>query len=47
MFAGQTNNHMLKMFMDLKGKIPNKIIRQGHNKHEKKIEEKNRRKKYK
>merc|ERR1719323_1317806 len=27
MFAGQTNNHMLKMFMDLKGKIPNKIIR--------------------
>ena len=29
MFAGQTNNHMLKMFMDLKGKIPNKIIRKG------------------
>ena len=29
MFAGQTNNHMLKLFMDLKGKIPNKIIRKG------------------
>jgi len=29
MFPGQTNNHMLKKFMDLKGKIPNKIIRKG------------------
>lgn len=29
MFSGQTNNHMLKLFMDLKGKIPNKIIRKG------------------
>jgi len=29
MFPGQTNNHMLKMFMDFKGKIPNKIIRKG------------------
>eukprot|EP00092_Neocalanus_flemingeri_P034477 GFUD01037488.1.p1 GENE.GFUD01037488.1~~GFUD01037488.1.p1 ORF type:complete len:872 (-),score=308.97 GFUD01037488.1:41-2599(-) len=29
MFPGQTNNHMLKMFMELKGKIPNKIIRKG------------------
>jgi len=33
MFAGQTNNHMLKMFMDFKGKIPNKIIRKGMFKH--------------
>jgi len=29
MFPGQSNNHMLKMFMDFKGKIPNKIIRKG------------------
>jgi len=29
MFPGNTNNHMLKLFMDLKGKIPNKIIRKG------------------
>lgn len=29
MFPGQTNNHMLKLFMDFKGKIPNKIIRKG------------------
>jgi len=29
MFSGHTNNHMLKLFMDLKGKIPNKIIRKG------------------
>ena len=27
MFPGTTNNHMLKLFMDFKGKIPNKIIR--------------------
>jgi len=29
MFPGQSNNHMLKLFMDFKGKIPNKIIRKG------------------
>ncbi len=29
MFPGQTNNHMLRLFMDFKGKIPNKIIRKG------------------
>ncbi|XP_023346451.1 serine/threonine-protein kinase prp4 [Eurytemora carolleeae] len=29
MFPGTTNNHMLKLFMDFKGKIPNKIIRKG------------------
>ena len=29
MFPGQTNNHMLKLFMDFKGKIPNKLIRKG------------------
>nr|CAD7429475.1 unnamed protein product [Timema monikensis] len=29
MFAGKTNNQMLKFFMDLKGKMPNKIIRKG------------------
>ncbi|XP_037084794.1 serine/threonine-protein kinase PRP4 homolog [Pollicipes pollicipes] len=29
MFAGKTNNQMLKFFMDLKGKIPNKIVRKG------------------
>ena len=29
MFPGGSNNHMLKLFMDLKGKIPNKIIRKG------------------
>ena len=29
MFPGQTNNHMLKVFMDFKGKIPNKLIRKG------------------
>ncbi len=26
---GQTNNDMLRMFMELKGKLPNKIIRRG------------------
>lgn len=29
MFSGKTNNQMLKFFMDLKGKIPNKLIRKG------------------
>eukprot|EP00088_Acartia_fossae_P066551 TRINITY_DN8259_c0_g1_i3.p1 TRINITY_DN8259_c0_g1~~TRINITY_DN8259_c0_g1_i3.p1 ORF type:complete len:934 (+),score=288.34 TRINITY_DN8259_c0_g1_i3:58-2859(+) len=29
MFPGTTNNHMLKLFMDFKGKIPNKVIRKG------------------
>ncbi|KAG1652177.1 Serine/threonine-protein kinase PRP4 [Nymphon striatum] len=29
MFPGKTNNQMLKFFMDLKGKIPNKLIRKG------------------
>lgn len=29
MFPGHSNNQMLKLFMELKGKIPNKIIRKG------------------
>lgn len=29
MFNGKSNNQMLKCFMDLKGKIPNKVIRKG------------------
>uniref|UniRef100_A0A182KCM7 Serine/threonine-protein kinase PRP4 homolog n=1 Tax=Anopheles christyi TaxID=43041 RepID=A0A182KCM7_9DIPT len=29
LFSGQSNNQMLKYFMDLKGKIPNKLIRKG------------------
>ncbi|RZF48030.1 hypothetical protein LSTR_LSTR002096 [Laodelphax striatellus] len=29
MFSGKSNNQMLKFFMDLKGKIPNKLIRKG------------------
>lgn len=29
MFSGKTNNQMLKYFMDLKGKIPNRLIRKG------------------
>nr|XP_054748130.1 serine/threonine-protein kinase PRP4 homolog [Lytechinus pictus] len=29
MFPGKTNNHMLKLFMDLKGKMPHRIIRKG------------------
>ena len=29
MFPGKTNNQMLKLFMDLKGKMPNKLIRKG------------------
>lgn len=30
MFSGKTNNQMLKFFMDLKGKMPNKLIRKGN-----------------
>ncbi|XP_051555130.1 serine/threonine-protein kinase PRP4 homolog isoform X2 [Myxocyprinus asiaticus] len=29
LFPGKTNNHMLKLAMDLKGKMPNKVIRKG------------------
>ena len=29
MFPGKSNNHMLKLFMDVKGKIPNKIIKRA------------------
>lgn len=29
MFPGKTNNEMLKLVMDLKGKIPNRLIRKG------------------
>lgn len=29
LFSGKSNNQMLKYFMDLKGKIPNKLIRKG------------------
>ncbi|XP_044537249.1 serine/threonine-protein kinase PRP4 homolog [Gracilinanus agilis] len=29
LFPGKTNNHMLKLVMDLKGKMPNKMIRKG------------------
>ncbi|ESO07418.1 hypothetical protein HELRODRAFT_76744 [Helobdella robusta] len=29
MFQGKTNNEMLKLFMDLKGKMPNKLIRKA------------------
>uniref|UniRef100_G1QD90 Serine/threonine-protein kinase PRP4 homolog n=1 Tax=Myotis lucifugus TaxID=59463 RepID=G1QD90_MYOLU len=29
LFPGKTNNHMLKLTMDLKGKMPNKMIRKG------------------
>lgn len=29
MFSGKTNNQMLKFFMDLKGKMPNKLVRKG------------------
>lgn len=29
LFSGKSNNQMLKCFMDLKGKIPNKVIRKG------------------
>lgn len=30
MFAGKSNNQMLKFFMDLKGKFPNKLIRKSN-----------------
>lgn len=26
LFPGKTNNHMLKLAMDLKGKMPNKVM---------------------
>lgn len=29
MFSGKTNNEMLKLMMDYKGKMPNKMIRKG------------------
>lgn len=29
LFSGKSNNQMLKYFMDVKGKIPNKVIRKG------------------
>ncbi|XP_068693758.1 serine/threonine-protein kinase PRP4 homolog [Montipora foliosa] len=29
MFSGKTNNEMLKLMMDYKGKIPNKMVRKG------------------
>lgn len=29
MFPGKSNNEMMRLFMELKGKIPNKIIRKG------------------
>lgn len=29
MFPGKSNNEMLKMFMDLRGKIPNKLIKKA------------------
>lgn len=29
MFAGKSNNQMLKFMMDLKGKIPNKLIKRS------------------
>jgi serine/threonine-protein kinase PRP4 len=29
MFPGKSNNDMLKLMMDLKGKVPNRIIRKG------------------
>lgn len=29
MFAGKSNNQMLKYMMDLRGKLPNKIIRKA------------------
>ena len=29
MFPGKTNNEMLKLMMDMKGKMPNKLIRKG------------------
>uniref|UniRef100_A0A8C8F0Y3 Serine/threonine-protein kinase PRP4 homolog n=1 Tax=Oncorhynchus tshawytscha TaxID=74940 RepID=A0A8C8F0Y3_ONCTS len=29
LFPGKTNNHMIKLAMDIKGKMPNKMIRKG------------------
>lgn len=29
LFSGKSNNQMLKFFMDVKGKFPNKVIRKG------------------
>lgn len=29
MFPGRTNNHMLKLFTDVKGKYPNKLVRKS------------------
>lgn len=29
LFAGKSNNQMLKYFMDVKGKIPNRVVRRG------------------
>ena len=29
MFPGKSNNEMLKLFMDLRGKIPNKLIKKA------------------
>lgn len=29
LFSGKSNNQMLKFFMDLKGKFPNKVVRKG------------------
>ena len=29
LFPGKTNNEMLKLMMDLKGKMPNKLVRKG------------------
>lgn len=29
LFSGKSNNQMLKFFMDVKGKIPNRIVRKG------------------
>ena len=29
MFPGKTNNEMLKLFMDLRGKLPNKLIKKA------------------
>lgn len=29
LFPGRSNNHMLKLFMELKGKIPVKMLKKG------------------
>lgn len=29
LFQGRSNNHMLKLFMELRGKIPSRLIRSG------------------